>query len=273
MSRDPKIDRKTLKKNDTFVVKGRQAVNALLQERRVFGLAVAALAVLVGGYYAYDAYSSNRLNKDWNAYYLAEEAKGEEQVTKLKAAYQGGGNTRATFMAAVTLGDHYIDAGRRKIEAEKVKANGGAKAPAKDAKADAAKKAADAEARKDIEPSLTVAQCGENAAEWYGKAVGSSGLLEGERELLTLDQGHAIEMQGKWDDAAAKYKAVVDMGGQSKPLALIHLGRIHELKKDKDGAKALYKTVAQEFASSEYATTAKSYLRRMDSALLAPEKP
>jgi hypothetical protein len=273
MSRDPKIDRKTLKKNDTFVVKGRQALNALMQERRVIGVGIAGLALLVGGYYAYDAYSTRRLNKDWVAYYQAEEAKGDEQITKLKEAFKSGGNTRGTFMAAVTLGDHYMDAGRRKIEADKVKANGGSKPPAKDAKVDPTKKAAEEEARKDIEPTLTVEQCGVNAAEWYGKALGTSGLLDSERELLTLDQGHALEMQGKWDEAAAQYKSVADRGGQSKPLALIHLGRMHELKQDKEGAKALYKTVAQEFSSSEYATTAKSYLRRMDSALLAPGKP
>jgi hypothetical protein len=272
MSRDPKIDRKALKKPDTFVEKGREAAAALFRGRRVLAAAGLGLVVLIGGYYAYDAYSTKKLNNDWIAYYQAEEAKGDEQTTKLKQAYQQGGNTRASFMTAVTLGDHYIDSGRRKLEAAKVKAMGAAKAPSKDPK-DAAKNAADEEARKDTEPSLTTEQCAQNAGEWYGKALGFSGLLAGERELLTLDVGHASEMAGKYDEAAGHYKAVGNMGGQSKPLALIHLGRMHELKQDKEGAKTLYKTVASEFGSTEYATTAKSYLRRMDSALLAPGKP
>lgn len=257
MSREPKIDRKALRKSDGFVEKGRQAVEALFREKRVAAIAVGVLALAVGGYYAYDAWYNKQLNADWTAFYKADEAKPEERIAQLKQVYEKGGRTRAAFLAAVTVADHYAQAAELKLEKQAAPV---AK-PAKD------KKAAE-DTRKDTEPTLSAEQAAQASGEWYGKALGFSSLLPGERELLTLDVGVAAEREGKWDVATEKYKAVVDMGGESKPLAMLHLGRMHEHKKETDAARKLYESISKDFSTSEFATMAKNYLRKMDSALL-----
>ncbi len=255
MSRE-RIDRKQLKRPDGFVQKGRQIVESLFREPRAALIALGVVAIGVGAYYAYDAYASRRLNRDWIAYYQADEAKGADRTAKMKAAFETGGNTRAALSAAVFLADHYYGAAQQKAERAKVKSVSG-----KDAKKPK-------EGEEDPEPSLSPQQAAEAAAEWYGKALGFSLLLAGEREMLTLDAGHALELQGKWDEALGRYKSVVEMAGPAKPLAMLHSGRMHEVKKEKDAAKNLYQSISQEFANTEYARLAKNYLRGMNSALL-----
>lgn len=255
MSRD-RIDRKQLKRPDGFVQKGRQIFESLFREPRMALIALGVVGVGVAAYYAYDAYASRRLNRDWISYYQADEAKGADRTTKMKAAFEGGGNTRAALAAAVFLADHYYGAAQMKAERAKVKAVTGKEA----------KKPKEGE--EDPEPALNAQQAAEAATDWYGKALGFSLLLPGEREMLTLDAGHALELQGKWDEALGRYQSVVQMEGQAKPLAMLHSGRMHEVKKEKDAAKTLYQSISQEFANTEYARLAKNYLRTMDSALL-----
>lgn len=255
MSRE-RIDRKQLKRPDGFVQKGRQIFESLFREPRSALIALGVLGIGIGAYYAYDAYASRRLNRDWIAYYQADEAKGADRVAKMKSAFESGGNTRAAVSAAVFLADHYYGAAQLKAEQQKVKQATG-KEPKKRK-----------EGEEDPEPTMTTTQAAEAATQWYGKALGFSLLLPGEREMLTLDAGHALELQGKWDEALGRYKSVVEMEGQAKPLAMLHSGRMHEVKKEKDAAKTLYQSISQEFANTEYARLAKNYLRSMNSALL-----
>ncbi len=255
MSRD-RIDRKKLKLPDGFVRKGREVLRALFREPKIALIALVFVGVGVGAYYAYDAWASRRLNRDWITYYQADEAKGAERTVKMKAAFESGGNTRAALAAAVFLADHYYGSAQKKAERAKVKEVTGKEA----------KKAKEDEA--DLEPTLSAQQAAEAAVDWYTKALGFSLLVPGEREMLTLDAGHSLELQGKWDEALGRYQSVVEMGGQAKPLAMLHSGRMHELKKDRDTAKTLYRSISEEFANTEYARLAKNYLRSMDSALL-----
>src|SRR5690606_1351965 len=113
--------RKTLKRPDGFVQWGRQALDALFREPRIAFMALGGLAILVGAYYAYDAWNTRRLNSDWVAYYQADEAQGPEKTEKMKAAYESSGNTRAGLAAAVFLADHYYGAAQLKAEQQKVK--------------------------------------------------------------------------------------------------------------------------------------------------------
>lgn len=262
MSKETKVDRKAIKRPDTFVAKGRQALETMFKNRSGVAGALGVTALLVGGYYAYDWWSSRVSIRDWVAYHRAEEATGADRVAKWKAAYEGGGRTRGAFLSAVSVADHYYDAARRKAEAERIRTVTG--------KERAAKKAGTVEddVARDLEPTLTLAQTAETAADWYGKALKFSFLRPEERELLTLDRGHALELQGKNEDALKEYKSVVNDGGQSKALAMLHAGRIHETRNEKDAAKDLYQAIASEFGTTEYARIAKNYLRRMSSPLL-----
>ncbi len=234
MSREPKLDKKSLKLPDFFVSGGRRLLESLFLERRGAAAGVVVVVVLVLGYYAYDAYTSRALMRDWEVVYKAEEAKGSDQVAQYKQAYEKGGGSRASYIAAVNLADHYLEA----------------------------------VSKKDLEPALTPEQAAQNALEWYTKALGFSGLLPAETELLTLSTGHALEAQKKMDEAIAKYKSVADKKGQSRPLALLYLGRAQESKQDKEAAKSSYRAIVSEFGTSEYASLAKNYLRSMESPLL-----
>lgn len=255
MSRESQVDRKALKRPDGFVQVGRRALESLVQERKFIfgGLGVVALVCLA--YYGYSGWTDRQLNRDWIAYYQAEDAKEGDQPAKFKEAYEKGGKTRAAFLAAVSLADHFLRSAQYKAEF----AQQGSK------KADPKKTSS----LKDLEPALSLEQASQSASEWYKKALEFSLLLPGERELLTLDYGQSLEIQNKLDEAQTAYQSVVDMNGQSKPLALLHLGRMFEMKKDKEKAKSLYQSVSTDFGNTEYARIAKNYLRRMDSALLA----
>ncbi len=242
MSHEPHVDRKALKKPDGFVQLGLRALGALFQERNYVMGALVCVALAAAAYYGYSAWNRRVLARDWLAYYQAETAKESEQVAKYKQAYENGGKTRAAFLAAVALGDHYFQSAQSKVQA----ATG-----------------------KDLEPSLSLDQAAQNSVDWYRKAGEFSFLLQAEKDLLTLNLGQAFELQGKADEAQSVYQKVADGNGPSRAMALLSVGRIWEAKKNSEKAKATYQAVATDFANTEYAKIAKNYLRRMDSPLLA----
>ncbi len=256
MSQD-KIDRKALKKPDTFVRRGRQALESLAQNRNPLLILLVLIVAAGFGYEAYKSWSSSRLAKGWTSYFEANELKGPERIAKMKEVYETSSGQRGSFMAAVTVADHYYDAAQRKVRSLRVKEVTGKEAKLAD------------ETKQDLEPTLTVQQAGAQAVEWYGKALGFSGLIPAERDLLNLNQGYAWEIQGNWDEALKAYQSVVDSGGQGKALAMVNAGRALEAKKEVAAAKTTYQTVATDFPNTEYARMAKNYLRRMDSPLLS----
>jgi hypothetical protein len=235
MSREH-VDRKALKQPDNFVALGQRALVALLKQKSVLLGALVGTVVLALAYYGYGAWKDSQLNRGWLAFYQAEEAKEADRPSKWKEAFERGGSTRAAYMAAVSLGDYYYKAFETPI------------------------------------PGTTPEQAAASAAEWYTKALSFSLLLPSERELLTMNLGQALELQKKTEEALASYQKSAAMGGQSKPLALLHVGRLQEAKKDKEAARTSYQSIVADFAMSEYARIARNYLRRMDSALLESEK-
>jgi hypothetical protein len=251
MSRESHIDRKLLKKPDSFVVLGRKLLAKLLEERKVLWVAGAVVAAGAAIYYGYGAWHNSRLNRDWLAYHLADEAKPEEQTAKRKEVFEKGGRTRAAFLAAVSLGDHYLQAAQAKVEATKAEGK------------------SERTLQKDTEPKLSLEESANAASEWYKKALAFSFLLPAEKEMLILDEGNSLEIAGKREEAKVSYQKAADMNGPVKPLALLHLGRLYEAAQDREKAKSLYQSVSTDFGSTEYSRVAKNYLRRMDSPLLA----
>jgi tetratricopeptide (TPR) repeat protein len=259
MSREH-IDRKTLKRPDSFVAWGQRGLGLLFREKKVVaGLAVGILLV-AAGFYAYGAWTNQKLNKGWVAYHQAEEATGAERVDKWKKAYEVGGNSRAAYISAVALADHYFHSAQEKAEKAAV------------ASAPPAKKTDKPSEHEDPEPTMTKEQVAQSAADWYTKALGFSLLLDSEKELLTLNLGQSLELLGQTDAALEQFQKASAMGGQGKALAILHVGRMLEAKNDVEGAKKTYQGLVADFAMSEYARIARNYLRRMDSRLLSTEK-
>lgn len=242
MSKEAKLNRKSLRLPDPFVRRGIAFLNLLSGYRNRF-LAVAAIAVVaVAVVFLYEEWTKSRLEKAWVAYHQASKQTGDARQTALRKVADEWSGTRAGFFAAVNIADHSFDDGKtavfKKESVEKVQ-----------------KSAAE-------------------AIQWYERALTFSGLTAFERQLLAVDKGAALELQNKPDLALAEYQRSVDWSNEGKPLVLLSLGRVLELKNQKDQAISHYERVVREFETTEYAKLAKSSLRRMTSKLLnASEAP
>src|SRR5262249_17268616 len=99
-----------------------------------------------------------------------------------------------------------------------------------------------------------------------------SDLLPIEKQLLRINRGNAEELQKKWDDALADYRAASEITGDAKGLAMLNLARVYELKGDTAKAGEIYEKVTIDFINTEYARQAKNNLRRLKSPLFAEQK-
>lgn len=232
MSKPPRIDRKTLKTPDEFVSKGRATLEFFVRQRSRFVPVLIVAVVVVAAVYAYDWWSTDRLEKGWATYQEILKATEAERWDKLKTFHQEHAQGRPGLFAAVTLADHYFD-----------------------------------EAKKEAFKDPAVVPSAVPAAEWYAKALAENSLLSGEKQLLHLNRGGALEMQKQWDAALAEFQAGADLAGEGKPLALLGLARVHEAKNENDKAVATYEKIAADFLNTEYAKLAKNSMRRLKSPL------
>jgi len=230
-----KIDRKALKRPDTFVVKGQAALDYLAEQRMKVLPLIGVVLLIVLGAYAWDGYSGKHLEKAWEAYYTANKSADAQRWDALKKMYADNGKNRATYLAAITLGDHYYDeAGKLAVKGETPK-----------------------------ESPTPAAQ----AAEWYGKALQFNELLPAERQLVLINEGQAYETDKKYDDALGVYRKASDLGGEAKGYAELQVARALELKNEPKQAIEIYEKLAADSADSEYGKAAKSQLRLLRSPL------
>ena len=228
-----KKERKELKKPDAFVGGGRQLLAKLMsQPKRLLQLGV-GLVVLGLAVYGYNTYKHMQLEASWLAYFEATQKPEAEKWQALEAFYGQGAKNRARFLAAVELADHHYEA-----------------ASQPDATADKAKASTQA------------------AAEWYGKALEYSGLVAAEEQLLRINVGAALEMQGLKQEALVEYQAAAKMDARSKAWALIQVGRVFESQEKPAEARQAYQQVVENHGTTEYGKMAKNYLRRLDSSLM-----
>lgn len=217
------------------MVKGQTALSWLASQRfRFLPILIAALAVVLIGY-GYDWWSQNRLENAWKAYSDATKLPEPQKWEDLKTVHEKWKGLRPAFFAAVALGDHYFSEAK--------------KAALKD------------EASKDVQTGAL------SAADWYGRALAGNDLLPAEKQLLYINRGEAQEMQKKYDEAMNDYKMASDFGGDSKPLAMLHMARALELKNDPTKAAETYERITVDFSNTEYAKMAKNHLRRLKSPL------
>jgi len=120
------------------------------------------------------------------------------------------------------------------------------------------------EAKKELisDPNKAPASVG-LSSEWYGKALSFKGLLPMESQLLRVNRGQALELEKKYDEAMKEFESLATSQGDGKPLAMLSMGRIQELKGDKARALEIYEKVSQDFNNTEYGKVAKNHLRRL----------
>lgn len=233
MDKHTKIDRKELKRPDQFVVKGRAAFNFLMEKRRRFVPVLIGGLVLVGVVYLVDWWSEQKLEKGWLEFNRLNKLVGMERVDQLKVFQGSNSSSRPGYFAAVAIADYYYD----------------------EAKKEALKKGGT--------PTDNAVQ----AATWYGRALEFSGLVAGEKQLIYINRGNSKEIQNQLDEAFKDYSLAADFGGEPTGLALLNMGRIHEMRGEGPKAEEIYKKVSTDFVNTEYARLAKSFLRRMSSPL------
>ncbi len=233
MSRPPKIDRKSLKNPDQFVVKGRHFIDELADHRSTFLTVLGVLAVIGLGYYGYSIWSDHHDSKAWQAYITADRLPVDKKFPELKGVYSKYNLSRPTFFAAVAVADHAYDDAKKEV----AKPNG-----------DATKSSAE-------------------SVEWYTNALKFSGLGPNEKQLLLINRGGANEIAKKYDEALTDYRSATDITGYGKGLAMLGTARVYELKNEIPKAVEMYNKVSSDLADTEFAKTAKNLLRRLQSPL------
>jgi len=230
-----KVDRKKMKKPDAFVKRGRAAMEYLAEQRmRVLPLVGGVFVVMLGAY-LYDGWSGRKMEKAWEAYYSANKTAEPQRWENLNKVYTEWGHNRATYFAAVSLGDHYFnEASKTALKGETPKGN----------------------------PTPAT-----QAAEWYGKALNYGDLLPAEKQLVQINLGEALEIDAKYAEAQGAYQKAIDLGGDIKPYAELQLARVLQLKNDSKKALEIYEKLAAESSESEYGKMAKNQLRLLKSPL------
>lgn len=231
MSQPPKIDRKILKSPDEFVKSGTRILGVIAASRIKIVPALIAVAVVLLGLYAYDAWDDSQDQKSWVAYHDASKASGAEKWNKLKEVHTRWGSTRAGSLAAVNVADHAFDQAKEAVLKNTAETTSG------------------------------------EAAEWYGKALTFKNLEAMEKQLLLINKAQALELGKKWDEALNELKTAADMGGDNKALALLSAARIQELKGEPKLALEAYDKIAADFATSEFGKQARNQARRLKSSL------
>lgn len=232
MSTPPRIDRKELKTPDQFVTRGRALLEKLFQQRSRFLPVLILGGTVVALVYAYEWWNSSRRENQWTAYQEIQKAPEAERWDKLKTFHQEHSSGRPALFAAVALADHYFDEAKK----EALKDPGNV-------------------------PSAVPSE------QWYAKALLESSLLSGEKQLLHVNRGSALEMQKKWDEAQKEFQTAVDLQGEAKGLAMLSLARVYEAKNETEKAVQTYEKISADFMNSEYAKLAKSSVRRLKSPL------
>jgi len=238
VSKPPRIDRKTLKNPDEFVTKGRATLDFFVRQQNRFLPVLIVVILAVAVTYGYDYYNRQKQEKGWQAYTAALKLPEAERWEKLKTLHAELKSGRPAFFAAVGIADHYFDEAKKEI----------AKAPSE-------------------KPASAA-----TSAEWYLRATAEPSLLPAEQQLLHINRGGALEIAGQWDEAQQSYQRGADLVGDSKGLALLGVGRVHEAKGEAPKAFEVYEKVAQDFSSNEYGKMAKGSLRRMKSPLFEGPK-
>jgi tetratricopeptide (TPR) repeat protein len=237
LQKDPKIDRKSLKNPDAFVIRGQRAIHQLIEQRTPL-IAIAAFGLLViFGFYGYQWYAAHRAEGSWQRLAEINKAPDAERWDKYKTLFNDVSWSRPKYFAAIALGDHYFDETKK----EAIKAGG------------------------DINKSSA------SALEWYNKALDYGELLPKERQLVLVNRGSVYEMAKKYDEALADFQKAADLSQDAKGFALLNVAREFELKGDEAKAVQTYEKIALEFKETEYAKLAKNYLRRLKSPLFKAE--
>lgn len=237
-----RLDRKLLKRPDYFVEQGRVMLQRLVGQRRaLIGFALTLVAI-TGVYYVYNGLAEKRIQADWVAYYEASQKPVAERAAALKAVYEKASNSRAKQLAAASLGDHYALSQKAKQPGNK---------------------------GEDPEAKLSAAEVSTQSLDWYAKAQDFSFLQPLEKDLLTLNTAAVLEGENKLAEAASRYDAVAKSSTDAKPLGQLHSARLLEKGGKKDDARKLYRAIATDYPSTDYARIARNYLRRMDSPLFS----
>lgn len=104
-----KLDKKELKKPDRFVSWGRGWFYYLADHRTRFLPIAIGIVVLAFGAYFYDLWSGSNLEKLWTEYYILSEKSEPEKWDSFKKFSSENTSTRPGFLAAVQLGDHFLE--------------------------------------------------------------------------------------------------------------------------------------------------------------------
>lgn len=234
MTHPPTLDRKTLKSPDAFVSKGTQILAKFSKTKMGFWPIVALGVVLAAGFYGWDTWEEKREQESWGRFYEASKAEEPDRWGRFEQVYNANPKSRAGMLAAVEVADHYLSEAQKGVSSE----------------------------------VSAVQEAGKKAAEWYQKAQSYSGLLPLEKQLLLINQANAEELTQNHAASLATYEKAFQLKGNAKALALLGMGRSQEALGEKEKAAQSYEKVFMEFASTEYAKTAKMYWRKLKSPLL-----
>lgn len=234
MTHPPTIDRKSLKSPDAFVSKGTQILARFSKTKMGFFPILALGAVLAAGFYGWDTWEEKREQESWGRFYEASKVAEPDKWSRFEQVYNANPKSRAGMLAAVEVADYYLNKAQKTDKPE----------------------------------ASAVQEAGRKAAEWYQKAQSYSGLLSLEKQLLLINQANAEELTQNHTASLATYEKAFQLKGNAKALALLGMGRSQEALGEKEKAAQSYEKVFMEFASTEYAKTAKMYWRKLKSPLL-----
>ncbi len=231
------IDPKSLKTPDTFQKKGGQVFTFLVQQRVLFLTVIGIVVTVAVGSYSYNLWKDRQLEKDWEKLQVVMKAPEAERIGKLKAVC-GELKGRPLEYCAASLGDLLVEEAKKQI--------------AKDVNAVPAE--------------------GNQAIEWYTKALDSGSLLDSEKQLLLMNRGAAYALLKNWDGAFKDYEAASQITAEGRPLAMLELAEIHLVRGNNDKAIEVYEKLSGEFKSTEAGKMAKNILRRMKSPIFGGSK-
>lgn len=231
MTNPPRIERKELKGPDAFVRRGSSIVTFLVERRSFFVVLLSVSAIGIVAFYGIDHWRKKRLETGWNALLQAQKLEESQRWDGYKKVYETHSNIRPGFIAALRVADHFFDESRKLSYQE-------------------------------LEKAKPIAL---QAAEWYLKARGFSGLLPTEKQLLGIDYGLALELSSQVDLAISEYRVASEIPGDARAFALLKLGGAYESQGNRAQAEAAYQKITVDFSSSDVAPEARNGIRRLKS--------
>jgi hypothetical protein len=224
MSKDIKLDKKSLKMPDKMTQAGLGLLQSLWKNRKTVSICVGILFVVALGYYGFSLWTNYQLEKSWQAFYEIQKLPLDKKLEAYKGFQEKYSSHRPAQVARIELANYDFNLAK--------------KSPKK------------------IDEKLT-----QSAIEWFSKALTYPKLSPVEKQLLLISKGKSFELLSNYNEAQSQFTQAATVNAEATGLAYLSIARIYELKKENNKAIETYQKIALDFNNTEYAKQAKNYLR------------